>query len=185
MRRISILLAVVASLTIAAPTMASANRLRIETGGTGVAELDGPTSATLSASPGSYAAVYVMARSTQHRSLDRVEMGFTVASGGIVSGGAPRLTVPIDEDGDGEWDDFASIDVFGCGAPVANGVLQDAVLVSTANPDCAVSLNAGGTYANWDAFATAHPSWRTAVGQQPFVIADWTADVTLTGIDLN
>ena len=185
MRRISILLAVVASLTIAAPTMASANRLRIETGG-GSAVVNGPTSATLSATPGSYAAVYVMARSTQGRSLDRVEMGFTVASGGTVSGGAPRLTVPIDKDGDGEWDDFASLDVFGCGGTVDSvGVVHGAVLVSTANPDCAVSLNAGGTYANWDAFATAHPSWRTAVGQQPFVIADWTAHVSLTGIDLN
>ncbi len=45
--------------------------------------------------------------------------------------------------------------------------------MSTDDPDCTVDVNLGGSYANWDAFAAAHPTWRVQPGGIPFIIADW------------
>lgn len=163
------------------------SKLRTQTGGSGHAQVYGPDSAYLSTYPGGYALVYTMARSPEGKLLTEVDMGFVAETDSHVSGGAPRLTIPIDTDGDGDWEDFASIDVFACGGTIDEvGSLTADVWVSTANPDCTVSLNYAGTsYANWDAFAAASPTYLIAEAQKSFIIVDWTAAVTLTSIDLN
>ena len=197
MRRLSILLALVASLAVVGAASAAPNRLRTEVFGTAQAVVFSSTSAGLVVSGNDngvgYAAVYTNAKSPAGKLLIEIDMGFRIAApegqNGYVQGGAPRLTIPIDMDGDLLWDDFASLDWASCGGTVdATGLLTSSVLVSTTSSTCAVTLNsgAGGTYANWDAFAAANPTYRIAKGQQAFIIADWgPTRVTLTGIDLN
>ena len=58
---------------------------------------------------------------------------------------------------------YAFIDAAGCGSTG---------MVSTTDPNCAVTFN-GVTYANWDAFAAANPSYRIG-NVVPFVITDTT-----------
>lgn len=187
------IVALALTLSLVATAVAAPNKLRIETGGDGAAYIFSSASARLTVGgPGSgYAAVYTTAKGPAGKRLIDIDMGFVVAGGsgqtGNVTGGAPRLTIPIDMDGDGAWDDFASIDWASCGGSVdSNGVLTADVFVSTTNPDCGVNLNAGGSFANWDAFAAANPTYRVAKGQQAFIIADWgPTDVNLSSIDLN
>jgi hypothetical protein len=63
------------------------------------------------------------------------------------------------------------MDAANCGATVGDNPGEAATLVSTQNPACKV--NFGGTdYANWAAFASAHPTFTIAKGQIPFIIAD-------------
>jgi len=195
MRRFSIVFALVASLAIAATVVAASNKLRTAVGGAGQAFVFSSTSAQLRLSGTGngvdYAAIYTTAKSPAGKLLSEVDMGFNIAApegqNGYVQGGAPRLTIPIDFDGDLLWDDFASIDWNSCGGTVdGTGRLTSSVLVSTTSSTCGVSLNGGGSYANWDAFAAANPTYRIAKGQQAFIIADWgLTRVNLTQIDLN
>lgn len=190
MRRLSILLALVASLAVVGAASAAPNRLRTEVDGTAQAVVFSSTSAGLVVSGNDngvgYAAVYTNAKSPAGKLLIEVDMGFIISAGGTVAGGAPRLTIPIDFNGDGVYDVFASLDAASCGGTVVNGLLTSSVLVSTTIATCGVNLNPGGSYANWDAFAAANPTYRIAKGQQAFIIADWgPTNVTLTGIDLN
>ena len=191
MRRISILLALVASLAFAGAVSAAPSKLRTEVGGPdATATVFSASSARITADVGSYAAIYTTAKSPAGKKLIEIDMGFRITvdgQSGTVSGGAPRLTIPVDFNGDGTWDDFASLDWASCGGTVdANSKLTSSVLVSTTSATCGVSLNAGGSYANWDAFAAANPTYRVAKGQQAFIIADWGPTVVnLTGIDLN
>jgi hypothetical protein len=191
MRRLSILLALAASLAFAGAVSAAPNKLRTEVGGTdATAAVYSTSSARITAAPGSYAAIYTTAKAPAGKMPLKVDMGFLITvdgQSGTVSGGAPRLTIPIDFNNDGTWDDFASLDWASCGGTVdADSKLTSSVLVSTTSATCGVNLNGGGSFANWDAFAAANPTYRIAKGQQAFIIADWgPTAVTLTGIDLN
>ena len=193
MKRLSTLFAIVASLTIAGSVLA-ASTLVTQTNGLGFASVSSPTSATIgvvgSGGTGS-ALVYVRGKSTAAgKLLADVHFSATVAAGGTVAGGAPRLTVPIDTNGDGKWDDFATITWNSCGGTATNGSTLDiAVTMSTDGSTCGVTLNYAGTsFSNWADLATQHPTWRVASGatSRPFVIVDWApTNVDLTGIDLS
>ena len=189
--------AILLVLSLAGAASAASNKLRTEVGGAGEATVVSSTSAQLRLSGAGngtdYAAIYTTAKAPAGKLLSEIDMGFRIAASegqtGFVQGGAPRLTIPIDFNGDGIWDDFASIDWASCGGTVdGNGQLTSSVLVSTTSATCGVYLNYGGAApaANWDAFAAAHPTYRVAKGQQAFIIADWgKTAVNLTGIDLN
>ncbi len=189
------LLAMALTFSLVASAFAVSNKLRTEVGGAAQVFVFSSTSAQLRVSGDNngvdYAAIYTTAKAPAGKQLIDVDMGFRIAApegqNGYVTGGAPRLTIPIDFDGDLLWDDFASIDWASCGGSVdASGRLTSSVLVSTTSATCAVNLNGGGTYANWDAFAAANPTYRVAKGQQAFIIADWGPTyVNLTEIDLN
>lgn len=189
MKRFSIALALVASLAIASTAMAAPTKLRAQSGGGGVATILSNTSARLEVTAlNDYALVYTP--STSSKVLADVDMGFVLESGSAITGGSPRITIPIDTDGNGKWDDFASIDANACGVTYdANNLTVADLLVSTTSPNCVVSLNYGsgaGTYANWDALIADQPTWRIAKGQQSFIIADYpVTDALLTSIDLN
>ena len=109
-----------------------------------------------------YGGVYLNSKSNSGKAIGSVSFSFV--SSGDSAGGAPRFSLPINTDGVTNTADFyAFIDEAGCGAP----------LVSTESANCAV--NAGGeTFANWAAFAAAHPTYRIAPGSIPFIIADGT-----------
>lgn len=113
-----------------------------------------------------YGGVYLNSKSTSGKAIGSVAFSFT--STGDVAGGAPRFSLPIDTDGNGSVEFYAFLDAAGCG-----GVSDETTVVSTASATC--SVDAGGeTFANWAAFATAHPLYRVAPGHVPFIIADGT-----------
>jgi hypothetical protein len=103
------------------------------------------------------------------------EVDFSFVSTGDVTGGAPRFSIPIDDKAipgptdffDGTDVAYAFLDAANCG-----GVSDVETLVSTDAANCMVFLNSGGSWANWDAFAEANPTFRIAPGYIPFVIAD-------------
>ena len=106
---------------------------------------------------------YIGSKNKSHKLLNQITFSFT--SSGIVSGGAPRFSLPIDENNDGTTDGYAFIDAAGCG-----GISGATTNVSTLVATCAVFYDT--SYANWAAFASAHPAYRMATDAVPFIIAD-------------
>jgi hypothetical protein len=150
-------LTLAAGLSVASPAQAAP---ALQTFGTAV--VSGAT-VTIDNDAGEFGGAYLKSRSTSGKKLADVDFWFT--SEGDVGGGAPRFSVPIDTDLDGTTDNgYAFIDVNSCGG---------ATLVSTESSDCQVYFHTEpAPYANWDAFAAAHPTWRIDPGGIPFVIAD-------------
>ncbi len=133
-----------------------------------------------------YGGVNVRAQALGNKALANVAASFV--STGDVAGGAPRLNIPLDSDGDRMWNYWAVIDAANCG-----GTSDVPVLVSTASASCAVyflgaDAPAAGTYANWAAYAAANPTHRVASkgdSSTPFIIADGTpGDYAIEAIDL-
>ena len=147
---------------------ASANKL--QTFGTGevTASYD---SATIVNGAGEYGGVYIKSRGQSAKPLNAVHFSFD--STGDSTGGAPRFSIPID-DGTGVLK-YAFIGVLNCG--YASGT------VSTDLSNCMVNFNSVD-YANWDAFASANPTFRIAPGQIPFIIADEPGNYAVSNIDL-
>ena len=128
--------------------------------------ITGSDSATIDNEAGQYGGVYVNAKKARARPCRAVDFSFTAT--GSIAGGAPRFSIPIDDQaipgtkdftfdyGQGPVQDvaYAFLDVANCGSGT----------VSTQSETCPVSLNAGGSWANWDAFAAANPTYRIASG---------------------
>jgi hypothetical protein len=160
-----------AALAVAGPAQAAPKGLT--SFGPGAVTISGD-SATIVNDAGEYGGVYVDSRAANGRNIDAVHISFV--NTGAVSGGAPRFSVPIDTDRDGDVDLYAFLDVNGCGGDN---------LVSTDNPDCLVYLNnESAPYENWDALVAAHPTWKLAKGAATFVIADVEGSYSVTDIDL-
>jgi hypothetical protein len=171
MQRLSILLALVASLLIAVPAMAAAPS-KLQTFGTGEATVTGPDSATLANDPGEYSGVYLRSKSQSAKPIGAVSYSFDHT--GDTAGGAPRFSIPIDTDGNGSVEGYAFLDANNCG---------NTGRVSTDDANCQVFFR-DESFANWDAFAAAHPTYRIAPGSIPFIIADQEGSYTITNIDL-
>ena len=132
-----------------------------------------------------FGGVFSQARALSNKFLARVEVSFT--STGDVAGGAPRLNIPVDKDGDKMFDYWAVLDAANCG-----GTSGETVLVSTENPECVVyflgSEAPAASYPNWDAYAEANPTHRVASkgdNSTAFIIADGTpGDYVVENIDL-
>lgn len=176
MHRISIVLALVASVAIAGTAMA-AQPTKLLTFGTGVATVTGPDSATLVNDAGQYSGVYLNSRSQSGKPLNAVSFSFDWA--GSTAGGAPRFSIPIDTDHNSTVDGYAFIDAFGCGSTSTS----TSGTVSTESSTCTVYFGSE-VFPNWDAFAAAHPDYRIAPGSIPFIIADQAGSYTITNIDL-
>lgn len=175
MKRLSFPLAVVASLVLASTTLAAAPLVAF--GDDGTVEISG-NSATihLDETGGEYGTeyggVYIRARALGNKLVGDVVASFL--STGDVAGGAPRMNLPIDNDGDRRFDYFAILDAANCGT-------GDDIVVSTENADCTVyflgSEKPAESYADWDAYVAANPTHRIASkgdGSTPFIIADGT-----------
>jgi hypothetical protein len=89
-------------------------------------------------------------------------------AGGQPTGGSPRWSLPIDEDGDRLFDgSYAFIDVVGChdGDPYVGALRGD--------DDGSCSVGYGPTvYPNFSAFEAAYPDARIAQDKTPFIIMD-------------
>jgi hypothetical protein len=135
-----------------------------------------------------YSGVYINARSLNNKLLANVVVSFT--STGEVTGGALRMNIPIDVDGDKTMDLYATIDA-------ANTISDDAesIWVSTENPNTPVYFldqdlldDVTETYyENWDAFVEARPAYRVAskgAGSTAFLIADQAGTYVAENVDL-
>jgi hypothetical protein len=119
-----------------------------------------------------YGGVYLKSKSVSGKLIGNVLFSFT--SSGAVTGGAPRFSIPVNSDGTTNAVAFyAFIDAANCGGP----------FVSTENPACPVFAGAE-TFANWDAFAAAHPNYRVAPGVIPFIVADGAYNQTYVVSDI-
>jgi hypothetical protein len=158
---------------------ASANKLQTfaDNGATVTINSDGSVSIVL-ADASQDGGVYLNSKSQSGKPLNAVSFSFV--STGDVAGGAPRFSLPIDTDGvGGTVEGYAFLDAAGCG-----GVSGGTTTVSTSSSTCHVNFM-GVDYANWDAFATANPTYRMAPGAIPFIIADGTAGTYIvSSIDL-
>ena len=154
----------------------------LQTFGTGDVTITGSDSATIDNEAGQYGGVYVNAKKVSGKALSAVDFSFTAT--GSIAGGASRFSIPIDDQaipgtkdftfdyGQGPVQDvaYAFLDVANCGSGT----------VSTQSETCPVILNAGGSWANWDAFAAANPTYRIASGYRAFVIRTRRARTTWT-----
>jgi hypothetical protein len=143
----------------------------------------GGTSATLNttvAGPnGSYAGVYYASSNVTGDQIGTVTgLSFTYtcpAAATCVTGGSPRISVPIDTNNNGSTESYAFIDANNCGQAGGTG--------GTVTQSCPVFF--GGTlYANWTAFATANPAFKVATDTVPFVIADQRFLGTVSNVQL-
>jgi hypothetical protein len=163
-RLLTVLVSVLWLLLVALPAHADPKLL---TFGTGQVSIEGDV-VTIVNGPGDYAGVYLASRSKSAKPLAAVMFSFR--SLGDVTGGAPRFSIPIDDPAtEPSLDGYAFIDAANCG-----GTSGGDTRVATNNADCAVFLNVGGSWSNWNAFAAANPAFRIAPGYIPFIIADGT-----------
>ena len=123
-----------------------------------------------------YAGVYVGNSKLEGLLIGEVEKLSFSYSGGPVVGGSPRLSIPIDQNGDGTTEAYAFVDAVGCND--GQGTV-DAI----GDASCLVSYG-GVTYANWDAFVAANPAYRIASNRVAFVIADQPGSFTITDVEL-
>jgi hypothetical protein len=109
---------------------------------------------------GSYAGVYAVPVNIRGKRLGDVqELRFSYA-GGATSSGSPRWSVAIDENANARHDGeeaYAFADVNGCN----DGNTSVGTLDGEDDGSCSWSYKSE-TFANWDAFAGAHPSYRIA-----------------------
>ncbi len=99
--------------------------------------------------------------------------------GSGAAGGSPRISLPIDENGNGDTEAYAYIDTMGCNSGDANAGTLDAIN----DPTCTIWYN-NVSYANWSAFATANPTYRIASDAVTFIIVDAPGTFEITNVQL-
>jgi hypothetical protein len=126
-----------------------------------------------------YAGVYLQNTNLDGRRLSQVHnVGFSYVGTGA-AGGSPRLSIPIDEDGDGTTEAYAFVDTIGCNEGSASAGVLDAI----GDPTCLVAYGAV-VYPNWEAFAVANPTYRIAEDALAFVIVDQPGEFTVADVRL-
>jgi hypothetical protein len=161
--------AVLASLAVVGTAVAANPKLK--SFGDGEVTITGEDSATIANDAEEYGGVYLQSRSQSGKVIGDVDFSFNAS--GDTEGGAPRFSIPIDNDENGSVDGYAFLDVNNCGSQ----------FVSTTNEDCITYFGAEAFF-NWDAFAAAHPTYRIAPGAIPFIIADQPGQYSVTNIVL-
>ena len=98
-------------------------------------------------------------------------------AGGPIGGGAPRWSIPIDENNDGKRSGDEQY-AFVAGDRCNDGDTPVALVDARHDATCLID-HKGVTYANWNDFATQHPTWKIAGKESDgtsnaftFVIAD-------------
>jgi hypothetical protein len=176
---VAIAAAVLAAVIGSASGAAGGGKLRCFADSPATCTLNSATSATIDATAGGDAGVYLSnGKSLNGTPLANADFSFTyfctittdIAS--CTGGGAPRWSIPISTDGNSKTTEgYAFMDGANC---LANGTATsgNSLTVSTTVATCPVFFGPN-SYANWDAFAAANPSY-TIAGDLPFVISDTT-----------
>ena len=175
MRRLSpafaLLVGLALAIALAGASTAAPKQLR--SFGDGDVSING-RAATLVNDPGEFSGVFLKHGSQGGKRVRAIHMSFRYS--GDTAGGAPRFSIPLDTDRDGDRDGFAFVDALNCG---------DTGLVSTDDPDCKVFLNfSSESFDNWADLVTTHPTWRIPRRGIPFIIADQPGTYRITNIDL-
>jgi hypothetical protein len=177
-KRLVVFLGIVGLVLVIAGPAFSAPVSKLRTFGTGEVTLTDTDSATIVNDSGEYGGVYVPGKAQSGLPLAEASFSFRNA-GGAIAGAAPRLSIPIDDPSTGPTTDaYAFIDLYWCG-----GAEGDTTEVSTGSATCVVWYD-GVSYANWSAFAIAHPDFRIARGRDAFVIADQPGTYLVAAVDL-
>jgi hypothetical protein len=186
-----------AALAIAAALLtvgfaSAAGTPHLSTFGTGDVFVNGDKAAMF-VDAGEYGGVY--RNKTSNKTLGSVTLSFV--NDRAAGGGAPRFSIPIDENGDkiADTHNGASIYAFVSADRCSTSA------VSTSQADCIVDMNDGtGPYANWAAFVAANPTWRVATKEQvgvktngkpdyeetmPFIVADAQGDYLVHDVVLS
>ena len=189
MRKVSIALVALAALALASIAFAApfgGNKLYCfqgegEVGFNGTCELtkDGAVIDTTDGDPNpnnNYAGVYVGNSKLEGQPIGDVEkLSFSYAGTGV-TGGSPRFSIPIDEDGNGTTEGYAFVDAVGCN--------DGAGTVDAINDQTCTVAYGSATYANWAAFVAANPDFRVAADAVAFIIVDQPGDVVITNVEL-
>jgi hypothetical protein len=133
-----------------------------------------------------YAGVYITSNLGGKLLSDVNRLSFDYSGTGA-AGGSPRISIPIDINGDGLIDDinndgyvdFAFTDTQGCNNGDTNVGTLDAINDAT----CTIWYN-NVSYINWAAFVTANPTYRVAKDQLTFIIADAPGTFDITNVQL-
>lgn len=124
-----------------------------------------------------YAGVYIPSNLGGRLLSDINKLSFDYSGSGA-AGGSPRITLPIDENGDGALEAYAYIDTQGCNNGGANVGTLDAINDAT----CTISY--GANYENWTAFVTANPAYRVSTDDIAFIVVDQPGTFTITNVQL-
>lgn len=136
--------------------------------------------ATLDNTAGPYSGVYISGSNLNGKLLSSVgNLSFNYT--GTPTNGSPRLTLPIDMNGDGTTDDYLSISAYFCN----NGAgFVDVINDST----CTIYRNGDGTNPvgnNWAQVVAAHPTWTVGPDDAlPFIIVDDTGLWTISNVHI-
>ena len=122
---------------------------------------------------GEYSGVYLQNSNLEGKALRTVnQLGFSYT--GIPTAGSPRISLGIDTDGDGNWNEFAFISAYYCNDGAGNvDVMKDST--------CTI-YSGSSVYANWAAMVAAHPDYK--VGYTPFIVADDAGKWTVFNVKL-
>lgn len=132
---------------------------------------------TTDGAPLNAAFVVTTHNSLSNKKLTQVQQLDFYYAGGPPAGGSPRLSIPIDENGDGTWDfqggagteGFAFIDALGCN----DGDAYVGAVKGDDDPTCNVNYESVD-YPTFSAFEAAFPGGRIAKNSQaaPFIAMD-------------
>lgn len=171
-RAVTVALTALVALALVGTGGAAGGKLKCFVGSPATCVLNPSTNgATLDTTSGGYAGVYYTnGKSFNGSTLGSVDFSFdyrcqpsNTDTTTCVGGGAPRWSIPISTDANTKTTEvYAFLDAANCGSTGT---------VSTNLASCPVFLNSGPSFANWNAFAAAQPTY-TISGSYPFVIAD-------------
>ena len=154
----------------APPVTPTPNPLTCFSSGGGRCQIVGPNAAILDNTAGGSSGVYFPRSRLTGKAVADVS-GLSFDFTGIARGGAPRISVPIDTNGDGTTEFYAFISAEFCPATQTGHVSESTCQVF------ATGQNSNNGYANWAAFAAANPGATIAAtdggdSTVPFVVAD-------------
>jgi len=140
---------------------------------TGVATLDNTDGNT----NGDYSGVYLQNSNLDGKKLNTVnQLAFDYT--GTPTNGSPRISLPLDTNGDGATDVYAFISAYWCNDGAGH---VDAIN----DPTCMIFVGSQITgYANWKAFLAAYPTATVGADALPFIIADDVGSWTVSNVQL-
>jgi hypothetical protein len=187
---ISLTAAAVLGLGSGAPALAASGNQLVcfdgasEMSGNGVCHLNAKGATLKNPGAGDYSGVYVQNDNLQGKALSAVKnLSFHFTRD--VAGGAPRFSLAIDADNDGSYDFFAFADPNGCGSAAPKSGVVNIITKGVANPNCQITTNNGGTFADYTAFEAAYADAVYAVDQVSFVIADQPGSYRVAQVRFN
>ena len=179
MKRLSLLVALVAtflisSVAIAAPSREFApgqNKVICEASGNATAAQKGAKGCVLNVGAGGAAFAYQAPASAWDQQLEDIAALSFTYSGSAAVGGSPRFSIELrGSDNDGA---YVFVDALGCN----NG----AGLVDVINDPTCLIYHGAETYPNWDAFVAAHPD---ATLYFAFVAVDQPGNYTINNVTI-